>query len=641
MSVIPEGLVAVVTVSMAIGVSRLAREKAIVRKMPAVETLGAVTTICSDKTGTLTEGRMRVRTVEPANTVLGLGKGENQDFCWTIATLCNNAALSHHADGTEDYTGDTTEIALLEAAAAINAKLYKPLNTAARLIEIPFDSDRKMMSVTLKAGAADHLAAIAKNFTNPKVPLAWTLVKGAPEVLLSRCKFFVGASVSEFMPIDETFIRAISDRVDSMSDAGLRVLTLAMKPIYEESLLERIGHYEQDPESEVELLYREIESDLILVGTIGLLDPPRQDVRKSIQECFKAGIKVCMITGDHLRTAISIATEIGIYSPNDPTRCRAMKGDDLDVLSAEAIANMDPFPVVFARVSPQNKLSIVDALQSRNEVVIMTGDGVNDAPAISKADVGIAMGQSGTEISKEAADVILLDDNFYTILRAVQGGRLIYANILKFLVYLLACNSAEIWTVLVAALVNLPVPLSPINILWANIIADVPPSMSLGMEPAESDLLLQRPRNIHQGVLSVRNWLLIGFEGILLSGATLCIYFWEYYNHAGKINESDLSEMQSEAFFILTSLQLILALFSRSTKASVMTTGLLGNKYLLGAVAFSFGLLLMGHYTPGLNAVLELRPIRINTWVRFGFSALSLLLGTEIFKVFIRSKFSA
>lgn len=637
MSVIPEGLVAVVTVSMAIGVSRLAREKAIVRKMPAVETLGAVTTICSDKTGTLTEGRMRVRTVEPANTIVGMGKAD-QDFCWTIATLCNNAALSHHADGSEEYTGDTTEIALLEAAAQRNTKLYKPLNTAVRLIEIPFDSDRKMMSVTFKADAADHLEAIAKGFS-PK-PLAWTLVKGAPEVLLSRCKFFVGSTVTDFKPIDEDFIRTISDRVDSMSDAGLRVLTLAMKPIYEESLLDRISHYEQDPESEVELLYREIESDLILVGTIGLLDPPRQDVRKSIQECFKAGIKVCMITGDHLRTAISIATEIGIYSPSDPTRCRAMKGDDLDVLSAEAIANMDPFPVVFARVSPQNKLSIVDALQSRHEVVIMTGDGVNDAPAISKADVGIAMGQSGTEISKEAADVILLDDNFYTILRAVQGGRQIYANILKFLVYLLACNSAEIWTVLVAALVNLPVPLSPINILWANIIADVPPSMSLGMEPAEADLLLQRPRDIKKGVLSVRNWLLIGFEGILLSGATLGIYFWEYSNRAGKISDADLSEMQSEAFFILTSLQLILALFSRSTKASVRTTGLLGNKYLLGAVALSFGLLIMGHYTPGLNAVLELKPIRMITWIRFAFSTLGLLAGTEIFKAFIRAKLS-
>lgn len=510
------------------------------------------------------------------------------------------------------------------------------IHTSSRLIEIPFDSDRKMMSVVLKADATDQMLSL-EGLYNKDRPIAYVLAKGAPEVLYAKCKFYLDGSTVTGMT--EEFSAKVAQEVDNMSGTGLRVLSLALKPIYEQDLLDRIHAFEQDPEAEPDTLYKDIEADLVLVGIIGLLDPPRPGVSKSIQECFNAGIKVCMITGDHLRTAISIAKELGIYCPNDPQRCRAMRGDDLDVLSDEAIASMNPFPVVFARVSPQNKLSIVKALQSRGEIVIMTGDGVNDAPAISKADVGIAMGQSGTEISKDAADVILLDDNFYTILRAVHGGRLIYSNILKFLVYLLACNSAEIWTVLIAALVNVPVPLSAINILWANIIADVPPSMSLGMEPAEEGLLLQKPRNIKRGVLSSRNWLLILLEGIILSGCTLTMYLWNFYHRTkpvSSLNDPVLLELRSEAFFMLTGLQLVLALFSRSTKASVFTTGILGNKYLLAAVALSFGLLLMGHYTPGLNTVLELQPIDGTTWTYFAGASIILFIGTEVIKFFLR-----
>lgn len=506
------------------------------------------------------------------------------------------------------------------------------LPQSSRLIEIPFDSDRRMMSIVVPPASCEALAGLADRFDHPR---AFVLSKGAPEAMFTKCQTFLGAQVR---PMDDAFSGAVSAEVDRMSDQGLRVLALALKPVHSQALLDRIRAFEQDPAAEPESLYHDIEADQTLVGIVGLLDPPRAGVSGSIQECFAAGIKVCMITGDHLRTAISIATELGIYCAGDPQRCRAMRGDDLDVLSDEAIAAMSPFPVVFARVSPQNKLAIVKALQSRREIVIMTGDGVNDAPAISKADVGIAMGKSGTEISKDAADVILLDDNFHTILTAVRGGRMIYSNILKFLVYLLACNSAEIWTVLVAALVNVPVPLSAINILWANIIADVPPSMSLGMEPAEAGLLLQRPRNISKGVLSARNWILILLEGLMLSGLTLGIYFWDYSRLAPPPTMGDprLVELRSEAFFILTGLQLALALFSRSTKASVFTTGILGNRYLLGAVALSFGLLLAGHYTPGLNAVLELRPIDRSTWACFGGAVLALFAGTELVKFFLR-----
>ncbi len=506
---------------------------------------------------------------------------------------------------------------------------------SSRLIEIPFDSDRKMMSIVVVPQSSESLQCLQHLFKDS--PIAYVLSKGAPEVLINKVKLYIsGTSVNE---IEEGFHQAVVREVDSMSDSGLRVLSLAIKPIYDQSLLSRIRQFEQDPNAEPEGLYKDIESDMIAIGIVGLLDPPRPGVCQSIKECFNAGIKVCMITGDHLKTAISIARELGIYDQNDPQRCRAMRGDDLDVLSDEAIAEMNPFPVVFARVSPQNKLSIVRALQSRGEIVIMTGDGVNDAPAISKADVGIAMGQSGTEISKDAADVILLDDNFYTILKAVHGGRLIYSNILKFLVYLLACNSAEIWTVLVAALVNVPVPLSAINILWANIIADVPPSMSLGVEPAEEGLLLQQPRNIKKGVLSVRNWLLILFEGILLSGFTLGVYFWNYLHTKVpllSLEDPMLIELRSEAFFMLTGLQLVLALFARSTKASVFTTGILSNKYLLGAVALSFGLLLLGHYTPGLNDILELKPVDKVTWICFGIASFGLFLGTELVKYILR-----
>lgn len=494
-----------------------------------------------------------------------------------------------------------------------------------------------MMSIVLPTDATPLMRIFGAAFAGEQLPIAFVLAKGAPEVLFTKCTTFLNGN--EQCPVTEDFTETVVGEVDNMSGTGLRVLSLAVKPVYDPGLLERVRAFELDPEAEPDTLYKDIEAGLTFVGIIGLWDPPRDGVFSSIQECFRAGIKVCMITGDHLRTAISIAKELGIYDADDPQRCRAMRGDDLDVLSDEAIASMNPFPVVFARVSPQNKLSIVNALQSRGEIVIMTGDGVNDAPAISKADVGIAMGQSGTEISKDAADVILLDDNFYTILRAVHGGRLIYSNILKFLVYLLACNSAEIWTVLLAAMVNVPVPLSAINILWANIIADVPPSMSLGMEPAEEGLLLQKPRNIRSGVLSIRNWMLILLEGFILSGCTLGVYFWNYY-HLGKpivdLTDPVLVELRSEAFFMLTGLQLILALFSRSTKASAFTTGIFGNMYLVLAVALSFGLLLLGHYMPGLNTVLELRPIDSATWACFGVASFVLFLGTEIIKFALR-----
>ncbi|PJF18870.1 hypothetical protein PSACC_01281 [Paramicrosporidium saccamoebae] len=593
-SVIPEGLVAILTVGMALSVRRLTRRGVLVRQMNAIETLGCTSVVAADKTGTLTEGKMRLEEL----WILG----EDTTLAMNTCILCNNASLQGH--------GEPTEVALLEGVSSRGSQTEEVQARWKRLIEIPFDSERRMMSVLVTEGdKSDELTLYCK---------------GAAESVLEKCqKILVNGEVQR---LDRVHLAVIEEKEDSFSDRGLRVLALAMK-----STVDLSGFPDAfDADSEDLSLFSFMENEMVFVGLVGLYDPPREDVAESVAQCQRAGIKVCMITGDHLKTATAIATQLGIYNQGRPELSRVLNGHDLDLLSVEVIAALRPFPSVFARVSPSNKLSIVQALQRRNETVVMTGDGVNDAPAIRQANVGVAMGRGGTQITRDAAAVILLNDDFTSILHAIAEGRQMYRNVTLFIVYLLSCNSAEIWTVLGAMIAGWDAPFSPMNILWANVIADIPPSLCLGLErdPIE-DLMTDVPKVIAPRVVGSATWLLIAINGATLSALTLAMY--------GTLPpEMSLIERRSEAFVVLIGLQLIMALISRSIRKSLFRAGILGNLHLLAAVIFSFALLIAGLYIPFLADLLDLRPVSGNCWIKFGVAVVVMVIVNEFFKMLIR-----
>ncbi|KAJ3060934.1 P-type ATPase [Podochytrium sp. JEL0797] len=689
-SVIPEGLVAVVTVTMALAVGRMAKRNAIVRKLPSVETLGSVTHICSDKTGTLTEGKMGASGLWTADNSLFVfthprgGKDghvdvaqrvplavalsdidahagsndavlkENSTPCSKsivdspchlvtasmVSALCSNATIERDPENQHEFksTGDPTEVALVAASqiAGFSKSYFEDSMGLEKLGEYAFDSDRKIMSVVY----GQQLQGVPGRVQFDS-EIAFVLVKGAPEGVLHRCKSYlppvldeaeeIGVArgngmfvkfLSEFPaePLTEEYVNYISARSEAMAGKGLRVLALAVRKVARSDALRIIGSKKQS----------EAESDLTFVGLIGLIDPPKAGVKESIEKCKRAGIKVIMITGDHVTTAAAIAEQLGIV---DATNNRCMKGPELDLLSEEAVADLRPFPVVFARVSPDNKLKIVKALQSRLYAVAMTGDGVNDAPAIKKADVGVAMGIGGTEITKQAADIVLADDNFATIIEAVQEGRQVFDNIKKFIVYLLSCNSAEIILFLACAIINIDLPFTTMQILWANIIADIPPAMSLGVEPAEKNILDRPPRIPNQGVLNLTTSLVIVFQGLVQSMATLAIYM---LSRNGVIPGAEtLSEQQSLAFATLTSMQLFQVFLSRSVELSVFVTGVVGNPWMIGAFLFSWACLLMGLYVPGLAHWLELEPV-YSGWEAVLVAVLIQIVLSELMKVVVR-----
>ena len=478
-SVVPEGLVAVVTISMALGVQRMAKLHAIVRKLPSVETVGSVTVICSDKTGTLTEGKMGAqqiwtsdnsiyqiscstspdpnngeiqRTVSEkiddaikANTLSAKHDGisisrninemaGNLSAALLVCSMCNNSGISKEKEEWKSI-GDPTEVALL--VAGMKGGLSKDFFVSEGVVKIgefAFDSDRKMMSSIYSGSPTSKLNDES----------AWILAKGAPESITKNCVSYLDSSSTkgfDFLnqfpvkPIDDQFVEYLSLQSAQMASSGLRVLALAIRKVTK-SEGTSIANSNKSNLSETELTF---------VGLIGLIDPPKAGVKASVATSKKAGIRVIMITGDHVATATAIAKDLGILNPDNPEEARAMKGYEIDLLSEDQLAEQKPFPVVFARVSPDNKLKIVRALQKKDHSVVMTGDGVNDAPAIKQANVGVAMGIAGTEITKQAADIVLANDDFTTIVIAVKEGRQVYDNIIKFVVYLLSCNAAEVF----------------------------------------------------------------------------------------------------------------------------------------------------------------------------------------------------
>ncbi len=575
---IPEGLPAVVTVVLALGVFRMSTHNAIVRKLPAVETLGCTTYICTDKTGTLTENRMTVRR---AWTL-----GDNLERLLVVATLCNDAFLGENND---ERSGDPTEIALLAYARDQGFPWREWRAMYPRQDEIPFDSQRKRMS-TLHVVDGQYVL-----FT-----------KGAPEVLLERCSFYE-AQGGQILPLGEEERECIRQEQETMAREALRVLAFAFRVLPDGAISE------------------EVERDLVFVGLLGMMDPPRKEVYGALQEAKRAGIATVMITGDSALTAQAIARELGMLEPGD----EILTGRELEHLSQEELRQRITRVRVFARVWPEQKLRIVEALQENGEVVAMTGDGVNDAPALKKADIGIAMGITGTDVTKEVADMVLADDNFATIVRAVREGRVIFDNIRKFVVYLLSCNLGEIGAVFVPILLGLPRPLVPVQILLVNLVTDGLPALALGMEAPEPDLMLRRPRHRKEGIITpfYMRMTLFGASFITLAvvlAFVLGIRLW------------GLHTARTVAFVTLSLGELFRAYSFRSERLNAWRVDPRTNLFLLEACGISLAVILAGVFVPFLRGVFDTHFLTLSQWMfALAFSLIS-FLAFELRKIFVR-----
>jgi Ca2+-transporting ATPase len=549
---IPEALPAVVTISLALGARKMAGKKALVRKLPAVETLGSVTYICSDKTGTLTLNRMRVDEWYCDGALTRApGRGRAWDELLRAMALSNDAA----ADATGRVLGDPTEAALFTAASEAGVEKAKEEARSPRVAEIPFDADRRCMTTVHRDPAGGFVA-----FT-----------KGAVEVVLERS--------TDLTAIERDVLLEVSER---MAADGLRVLALGGRPWV--ALPEPLA-----PEA--------AERELTLLGFVGILDPPREEAREAIATCRTAGIVPVMITGDHPLTAWAIAARLDML----PAGAAILTGQELAALPMEEFERRVETVRVYARVAPEQKLKIVTALQDRGEVVAMTGDGVNDAPALRRADIGVAMGITGTDVAKEASAMVLLDDNFATIVRAVREGRKIYDNLRRFIRYVVTTNSAEIWTIFLAPFLGLPIPLLPIQILWINLVTDGLPGLALAVEPEEKGVMRRPPRPPQEGVFAHGLGVHALWVGLLMAGLTLGSQAWLF--HAGS------THWQTMAFTVLCLAQLAHVLAIRSETESLFTQGLLTNKPLLGAVCVTLVLQLATVYVPALDNVFKTEPL--------------------------------
>lgn len=593
---IPEGLPAIITIVLALGVQRMAGRQAIIRKLPAVETLGAATVICSDKTGTLTQNEMTVRKIDYGGKTIKISgegyasEGEftldgrtvdpRQDFrlrlLLTIALLNNDASLVEE-EGRIRVVGDPTEGALIVAAMKGGLDRGEVLAAMPRLLEFPFDSMRMLMS-TVHSGELDLPWG---EFKNNRI---WLLTKGAPDLILERCNYrLTPAGLAKMDGSKKTELLAINRR---MAGEALRVLGFAFRPLP--------GY--------ADLQAEEAEQELIFAGFMGMIDPPRPEAKEAIKSCHEAGINVKMITGDHAGTALAIAMELGIASGKD----EIIDGLEMERISDEDLADRIGELQVFARVAPEHKVRIVRALRAKGEITAMTGDGVNDAPALKQADIGTAMGRSGTAVAREAAEMILADDNFATIMHAVEEGRVIYDNIKKAIYFLLSCNAGEIFTIFTAILLGWPLPLLPIQILWVNLITDTLPALALGVDPRESDTMHRPPRNPKKGLFDPQSIRTLVVFGLLISVITLTAF---------RIGGADSVEKgQTMAFATLALCQLVHVFNFRSLQHSVVGKVFFANRQLLGAVFLSALLQLAILLIPPAATIFHVVPLDTEGW---------------------------
>lgn len=610
---VPEGLPAVVTIALALGARRMVAQNALIRRLPAVETLGSVTTICSDKTGTLTENRMTVTVLDVAGRTVELSTPRTTTFPDTPpdsltptlelllvgADLCNDAKLRReHGETNRYYTvGDPTEGALVMAAAQYGLREYELDEELPRIAEVPFSSERKRMT-TVHRVPEDHVRLSVVDA--PYVAFA----KGAVDSLLEICSQVWNDGVAE--PLTDEWIERITGANDEMAAKGQRVLGIAFRPL------------EEVPE---EATAETLERDHIFIGMTGMIDPPRPEAGDAVRTARTAGIRPMMITGDHQLTAQSIARELGIYSNGEDV----LTGRDLAQIPLEELEGAVDRVSVFARVSPEHKLKIVTALQNKGHIAAMTGDGVNDAPALKKADIGVAMGITGTDVAKEAADMILLDDNFATIVAAVREGRTIYDNIRKFIKYLLTSNSGEIWTMLLGPLAGLPVPLLPLQILWINLVTDGLPALALGIEPAEPDVMDRQPHPPNESVFARGLWQHILWVGLFMGLITFGVQQITVGN--------GIEHWQTMVFNTLAIAQMAHVLAIRSEKLSLFQQGLFSNPYMVGAVLSTLVLQFVVIYVPFFQTIFETQALSLYEF------ALTILVASSVFVIVELEKF--
>lgn len=612
---IPEGLPAIVTIVLALGMQRMVKRHSIIKKLHAVETLGSTTVICSDKTGTLTQNEMTAQKVFVNGNVYSISgegyktqgeftlNGKTIDpladpdlkMLLTIGALCNDAKLEESGsdgDKTCRIIGDPTEGCLVVGAAKACMCLEELNKSRPRLQEIPFDSDRKRMT-TFHPYEDGYIACI----------------KGAPDVMLNLSNRIL--KNGEILDLTEADREQILEINHEMASQALRVLAFAFK-------LE--NELPKDPKPE------EVEKDMIFVGLVGMIDPARPEAKEAIEICKQAGIRPVMITGDYKDTAEAIARDLGMLDETS----KVLTGTDLDAMSDEELVAVADQVSVYARVSPVHKLRIVEAIKQNNHIVAMTGDGVNDAPALKKADIGVAMGITGTDVAKETADMILTDDNFASIVAAVEEGRVIYANIRKFIFFLLSCNIAEILIIFVAMLVGLPIPLKPIQLLWLNLLTDAFPALALGMEAKEPDIMEKPPRNPNEPIMDHRMKVQIAIQSIFMTMAVLGVFT------IALNTSSNLQVAQTYAFATLIFSELLRAYTSRSETLSVFKIGVFSNKYMVGGTFISFLLLLLVIYVPALREIFDTVKLSIYDWDIIVLFGMIPFIAAEVSKIFLR-----
>jgi Ca2+-transporting ATPase len=605
-SAVPEGLPAVVTVSLALGARELAKRNAIIRRLSSAETLGAVTVICSDKTGTLTKGEMTVREIYVDKNIIevtGVGyepKGEfllegkpikpeeeqGLNLILKAATLCSNA----QCDG-KSVIGDTTEGALIVAATKYGSIKEELEKEAPRVHEVTFTSERKRMTTVHKSGEEGLIA----------------YVKGAPELILERCTSTLVRG--RIRKLDQKTRKEIIEANERMANKALRVLGVAFK----ELVAGEAGTLDDE----------RLENGLVFIGLMGMIDPPRVEAVTAVKKCDEAGIKTVMITGDHKMTAVAVAKELGILKEG-----LVLTGSELDAMGDEEYQKIVNKVNVYARVSPEHKIKIVRALRKEGNIVAMSGDGVNDAPALKQADIGVAMGITGTDVTREASDIVLADDNFATIVNAVEGGRTIYDNIRKFSFFLMRCNFDELAIIGLFALMGLELPLTAGMILWLNLVTDGGPALALTMDPPEKDVMKRPPRNPNEGVLYGRFASIIT-TFILQFALTGGIFYWQYYMLPGALTAEKLATARTMAFMRATLQELFVVWNCRSERHNAFKTGFLSNKFLLISVVVSCALTVILPYW-GIFGMVWLTDVE--DWaIVIGASMTGLLILPEVF----------
>ncbi len=588
---IPEGLPAVVTISLALGVQRMVARHALIRRLRSVETLGSATVICSDKTGTLTKNEMTVQAVYAGDRlfkVTGIGytpageflledrKANPKDYpdlmqTLRVGVLCNGAQLNEQ-EGIYRIVGDPTEAALLTTAAKAGIWKQQEEWGFPFVDELPFDSERKKMTVVRQAD--DRRVAF---------------VKGAPDVLLADCvSIQFNGAIRPLTAEDRKRIVAVNN---SLTDQAMRVLGVAHRDL---------------GAGDAKLDIERTEKDLTFVGLVAMIDPPREEVKQAIKECMSAGIKTVMITGDHKNTAAAIARQLGFFGEGSI----ALAGDELDRWSQGQLEEqVDKIPV-YARVSPEHKLRVVKAWRARHDVVAMTGDGVNDAPAVKEADIGVAMGITGTDVTKQVSDMVITDDNFASIVAAVEEGRGIYDNIQKFVHYLLSCNAGEILVMFVSSLIGLPVPLLPIHILWINLVTDGLPALALGVDPVDPEIMKRQPRPPDEPVITRERGLLMVAQGAFIAACSLVAFSFVLF-----VEDEGVERARTAAFVVLACSQLFHAFTCRSQTESLFKIGVFTNDKLLLATGISFVLQMAVVYIPPLQVVFKTLPLSLFDWV--------------------------